>query len=72
MWKKAKNHNSVITAKPQPLQYPGISVHFKRHFDLDRSFFSIPSEVESPPDSIQLLQDSNLGILHLSPTHEEI
>ena len=72
MWKQAKNHNSIIVSKPKSLQCPGLTEHFKKHFNPDHSSLTTPALVENPPDFIQILRDSNLEIIESPPSHEEI
>ena len=72
LWKLAKSHDKIIKKKPKPLNCPGLKDHFKAHFNPDHSSLQTPLEIESPPDYIQMLQDSNLDITNSPPTDNEI
>ena len=72
MWKEAKKHDSSTFAKTSAIQCPGISSHFKKHFNPDHSNLGIPAELCNTPDFIRILQSSNLEIVENSPSQEEI
>ena len=72
LWRDAKSHDSLIKKKPKSINCPGLKKHFKSHFNPDHSMLQTPSEIENPPEYIQVLKDSNLEILNMPPTSEEI
>ena len=72
MWKIAKNHDKTILKKPKPIQCPGLSSHFSKHFNPDHTLLTTPEEIEQPPDFIKVLQDCNVDIIRTPPTSEEI
>ena len=72
MWKIAKNHDKTILKKPKPIQCPGLSSHFSKHFNPDHTLLTTPEEIEQPPDFIKVLQDCNNDIIRTPPTSEEI
>ena len=72
LWRDAKSHDSILKKKPKSINCPGLKKHFKSHFNPDHSMLQTPLEIENPPEYIQLLRDSNLEILNLPPTTEEI
>ena len=72
LWKKAKNHDKIILNKPKPIQCPGLDSHFKQHFSPDHTALSIPSELQDPPQYIQLLQNFNTEIGNHPPSLQEI
>ena len=72
LWKNAKQHSSIITRKPKPIQCPGLKTHFRKHFNPNQSNLQTPLEISNPPEYIQVLQDSNLQINNLPPSDEDI
>ena len=72
LWRQAKSHDKIIKKKSGPLMCPGLKDHFESHFNPDHSSLQIPVEVDTPPDYIQVLQDSNLEITSAPPRDEEI
>ena len=72
LWKSAKNHDKVITSKPKPIQCPGLDLHFKQHFNPDHTALTMPSEIQNPPEYIQLLQNYDTSISNHPPSSEEI
>ena len=72
MWRRAKEHNTNIQSKPAPLQCPGLSNHFRNHFNPNHANICEPPELENPPEFIEILRDSNLTINNDSPSQEEI
>ena len=71
LWKQAKSHNTIFHCKPSPIQCPGLSSHFRKHFNPTETV-SMPQEIAEPPDYIRLLQNSNLEISNSSPSIDEI
>ena len=72
LWKKAKNHDKIIINKPKPIQCPGLASYFKSHFSPDHSSLPIPTELQDPPQYIQLLQTYSLEIRNDPPSSDEI
>ena len=72
MWRKAKEHDKIITSKPNPIDCPGLKIHFQTHFNPDQSKLSIPQEILEPPEYITLLYEETQKIENNIPTIDEI
>ena len=72
LWRNAKKHGESKMAKTSPIQCPGISQHFQKHFNPDQSSLTVPSEIQVIPEYISILQNSNIEIINQPPNEEEI
>ena len=72
LWRNAKKHDSSSFTKASPIQCAGISTHFKHHFNPDQSSMANPTELDSTPDYIKILQNSTIEIINDPPTVDEI
>ena len=72
LWKKAKNHDKVISTKSRPIQCPGLASHFRAHFSPDHSSLTLPVEIQDPPHYIQILKTNTCDIANDPPDLNEI